>query len=268
MTETAHHTVWIEEGPDTNDVPDVWFHDKAEDHRITLEDLARMEVPEATESYVPVSHFDMARNTLHIADELLGPKGYELIDAQYTTSNKDRRFIGAHIYKTPEEVEGMHFCVALRNSTDKSMRAAIGMGAQVKICRNMALLGERTISHLHTGEVIKKLKDALILEMFAATTAWQQIREDREAFEALSLSQGSGYEKLFDAHADKIITDRQLIRAAGAWRTQDAKAGITGSDGWGLYNAITYTYDEVPIQKKLATHSALHEWAQIYLSVN
>jgi len=223
---------------------------------VELNALNDIEMPEATDTYVPVSHYDLATNIQKVAGDLLGPKGYELDTTEYGLAREGQRMFGVLGYRNGDEEMGM--CVGFRNSYDKSMAAGVVIGARVFICDNLAFSGDIQIMRKHT----KNVKDDLIqdiiqalyksvnnfedIQTFAANYAHVEIN-DNQAYKMIGLLQGMG-----------IITSTIANEAFRQWDHPKYDV-FQARTVWSLYNAVTEALKAAPPAKVLQSHVDTHK---------
>ena len=64
---------------------------------VTMDDLIDIDLPEKTNSYVPVSHVDFINNTKDIANRMLGE--YSLHSEKYGIARDGKQMFGTLTYK-------------------------------------------------------------------------------------------------------------------------------------------------------------------------
>lgn len=115
-------------------------------------------VPEATETYVPVSNRQLLIEIVNRAKD----SGLRVTSQQYRAV-KSGLFTGKLAFSPnlPDHKDHLGFMVAFVNSYDKSRALTIAAGASVFICSNGMVVGEVTMVRKHTGEVIKDMQTLL-----------------------------------------------------------------------------------------------------------
>jgi hypothetical protein len=132
---------------------------------VTREQLRDIQTPEATDSWWPVSHFDVV-NTLTERAAACGLKirseRFAVLDGTlHTPFNEPTRLPGARIFGSVDfaPIPGLEFpegcapSAGLRNSHDKTFALSILSGARVFICENGVLSAEHVISRKDTSGI-------------------------------------------------------------------------------------------------------------------
>src|SRR5437773_1085629 len=86
---------------------------------VTREELDRVEIPPATDSWFPIAH---ARVLDRVAEAVQGA-GFQIRGTHLALSRHDARFFATIDLDCPL-VPGVHLCVGARNSIDKSLPIA------------------------------------------------------------------------------------------------------------------------------------------------
>lgn len=68
---------------------------------VSLDDLRQVSMPEETDTYKPVSHYDLAVNLGEVSQGLL--RDYELANSQYGLARKGQQMFGIHSYRMDED---------------------------------------------------------------------------------------------------------------------------------------------------------------------
>lgn len=91
-------------------------------------------MPEATDSYLPVSHYLLADKLLAISQDLL--TDYAPVGEHYALARNGNQLFALLNFKKDHTELGLS--VAFRNSYDRSMSIGLAMRASVFICDNLA----------------------------------------------------------------------------------------------------------------------------------
>ena len=86
----------------------------------TLDDLQAVALPEETQTYKPVSHYDLATHIGRVAKEMLHDA--RLRDGLYALTKDGGRMFGVHVYET--DVQQMGLSIGFRNSYDREFKTA------------------------------------------------------------------------------------------------------------------------------------------------
>jgi hypothetical protein len=93
-------------------------------------ELDLIPVPAPTESYQPVSHFELASKRVTIGQDIL--TDYTLIGENYGLARQGQQLFA--VLKFQKGDNGMALSVGFRNSYDKSMTVGLCCGASVFVC--------------------------------------------------------------------------------------------------------------------------------------
>ena len=235
----------------------------------SFEDLGQIPLTEKTTSYTPVGHSDFVETLYKHADSIMAPKGFHLDGQRYVTSNEGARMFFVHSYRNGDTE--MALALAGRNSYDKSMRAALALGAKVFNCDNTCINGEVTIHHRHTGNITDYLNDQIILKMHRSTETWDDMRLSRDRMVTKELSEDDGYALMgmMRAHTGKdksaarriLITDNQWRSVQKYWEEPQHEYEGGNRTLWAWYNSFTFDFKSLKPQDQLPKHSSLHQFA-------
>jgi hypothetical protein len=95
---------------------------------VSRERLDLIPMPEANDSYVPVSHYHLTDKMLTISQDIL--RDYTLIGENYGIARQGNQLFA--VLKFQNEKSEMGLSIAFRNSYDRSM--AIGMAIGASVC--------------------------------------------------------------------------------------------------------------------------------------
>src|SRR5664279_3505116 len=121
---------------------------------VTRHELDLIPLPEATESYTPVSHYHLSDRLLTISRDIL--TDYVLTGEKYALARQGNQLFAFLQFRNGDSDLGLS--VAFRNSYDRSMSVGMAIGASVFICDNLALTGEIAVMKKHTKGVWSALE--------------------------------------------------------------------------------------------------------------
>lgn len=213
---------------------------------VNLNDVRRVPLPDATETFQPVAHgriYDLVASELDRA-------GFLIEQEQHGLTRDGARYFGyleCRHQSNPDyqPVNGYSIVVGLRNALDKSMRLMLGLGSRVFVCDNLGFSAEVLIARKHT----KKILEDLDYHCYKAVRELERkVPEMHSAVERLrqtSISVSDGYGIITQALLDKVIRPQMLEPFATEWRKPqfDYHTRESGYDSlWGLFNAFTASY--------------------------
>ncbi len=228
----------------------------------TLEDIAAVPVPEETESYKPLPHYDLALNTMRIGEDMMVGKGFQVDKAQFGLDKTGARMFG--LVSFANGVEGIGLAVGFRNSYDKSMSAGFAVGGRVFVCDNLAMAGELVVMRKHTGGIIEELRDKLVLTFHRAATTWNRLVEDRKRMQDTSVDDDLAYAMMGRAYGHGLLSAGQLPKVNVEWKTPRHDE-FAPRNLWSIYNAFTEVYKGLAVHRVMERHIKFHKFATAYL---
>ena len=224
----------------------------------TLQDLAAVPLPQKTDSYTPVSHYDLATNACRVGQELLEHRGWRLDGAQFGLANEGQRMFGLVAFRNG--IDGMGLAVGFRNSYDKSMSVGFAIGARVFVCDNLALAGDLVIFRKHTGNLIDHLQDQLVLTFHKSQSTFDQLVDDRQVMLDHPIHEEEGFELLGRAYGRGLLKPRSFVGVVDQWRNPEHEE-FRPRNLWSLYNGFTEVYKALPNTELMQRHLDLHRFA-------
>ncbi len=180
---------------------------------VTRDELETIQVPEATDSYQPVSHFELANTLATIGQDLL--RGYTLKTEQYGLARQGQQMFAVQTYSRDNSEMGLS--IGFRNSYDKSMAIGIAIGASVFVCDNLALTGEITVLKKHTANVWTALEETVITVLYRSQHNFDRICEDAEGLKRRELGNDEAFRTMGLLFGKSIISPRQLPVLKKQW---------------------------------------------------
>jgi hypothetical protein len=221
--------------------------------KATRGELDLIPVPAPTESYQPVSHFDLASKLVTIGQDIL--TDYTLIGENYGLARNGQQLFA--VLKFQKGDNGMALSVGFRNSYDKSMTVGLCCGASVFVCDNLALHGQIAVMKKHTKNVWAALEDLAITTLYKSQHTYQQIVADAESMKGTALDDDTAYGLIGYLFGHDILSPRMLPVVKENWlkpEHQDFHARNT----WSFYNACTEALKTAPPQSVMERHIELH----------
>lgn len=220
----------------------------------SLDDLRQIPLPAETQTYKPVSHYDLATNLAEVSGSML--VDYQMDRSQYGLARDGSQMFGVHTYRNGSESMGLS--IGFRNSYDKSMSVGIAIGASVFVCDNLALTGEITIARKHTSNVWQDLEELTITTIYRSQHNFKRIVEDAHLMQGQYLSDNDAYRLIGLLYGNGIITPRQIPVVKKEWLSP-SHTEFSDRNTWSLYNAVTEALKSSPPNKIMEKHIALHE---------
>ncbi len=225
---------------------------------VTRDDLALVQVPEATDSYVPVPHNNLADTLSVVGRDIL--RGFTLSKEQYALAREGQQMFGVIAFRSDHSELGLS--IGFRNSYDKSMAIGIAIGAEVFVCDNLALTGDITIMRKHTVNVWSSLEDIAISTLYRSQRNFQKIVEDSETLKGRMLDDSEAFKMIGLLFGHGILTPRQLPAVKKEW-LNPSYDDFRPRTMWSFYNACTEALKSCPplviMEKHISLHSAIME---------
>ena len=219
---------------------------------VTKDDLALVEIPQATESYQPVPHDRLADTLSVIGGDIL--KGFQLEREQYALARNGQQMFGVLTFRGEDEL-GLD--IGFRNSYDRSMSIGIAIGGHVFVCDNLALTGEVTVLKKHTKNVWNVLEDTAIQTLYRSRKNFDQVVADCDSLKRRELTDDEAFALLGQMFGHGILSPRQLPVVKNEWLLP-AHEEFRPRNAWSLYNATTEALKTCPPIVVMEKHIALH----------
>ena len=218
-------------------------------HKVTREELMTIEVPEATRTHQPLSHYKI----VEVLEEALSFRYLKIVRDEYAVSKNGMKMFG--VMDLNAEFSGCRFSIGLRNSNDKSMRLALTAGYRVFVCDNMAFSGDFTpLLHKHTRNL--ELKDSISIAVDRIHRGFEPLKQAALAMREMVLSEDEVRLIIYQAFLDKNIKGipRHLMPVIHELYFNPAHEAFTPRNLWSLSNAFTSAFKKLaPVKQFEAT---------------
>ncbi len=220
---------------------------------VSKQDLDLVPLPEATDSYVPVSHYHLADKLHTISRDIL--TDYVMVGEQYALARQGNQLFALLRFK--REGEPLGLSVAFRNSYDKSMSLGMAIGANVFVCDNLSLHGDIAIMKKHTKNVWTALEDLAIATLYRASKNHQKIQMDADMFAGTPAGNHEAFSLLGVLFGEDIISPRQMSVVRQEW-LNPKHPDFQPRNVWSFYNACTESLKTCPPVSIMEKHASLH----------
>lgn len=200
----------------------------------SLDDLKRIETPPPTETYVPVSHYELATMTKTVGQDIL--RDYILIGENYGIARQGNQLFA--VLKFQKDHSEMALSVAFRNSYDKTMSIGMAFGASVFCCDNLALRGDIVVMKKHTKNVWTEIEQLTITQLYKSQSNFAMLLGEAERMKSYGMSNNDAYRMLGMLYGHEVISPRQLPVVVDYW-LKPRHQEFGPRNAWSLYNAIT-----------------------------
>lgn len=217
---------------------------------VAREQLDLIRLPEATDSYIPVSHYHLADKLLNISTDIL--RDYVLIGEQYAVARQGNQLFA--LLKFQREESEMALSIAFRNSYDRSMSLGIAIGATVFVCDNLALQGDIVIMRKHTKNVWNELEDLSISTLYKAGKRFEQIQADSQLLKRQRVQDDDAFALMGMLYGYGIVSPRQVTVLKDEW-LQPSHEEFAPRNMWSFFNATTECLKSCPPVSIMEKHS-------------
>jgi Domain of unknown function (DUF932) len=201
----------------------------------TREDLFRVRVPEATESYAPVPH----RKVVELTMEELDKAGFKVLSEEFYVGRNGLQARGNFQLKTKDK--DMHINLAWINSYDKTIPLGWAVGGHVIVCGNGMIVGDMgRFKRRHTGTVLTEYQEAVRTHIGEAGKTFDDIIKQRRQLKNIEIGKRERAELIGRMFIEeKVLTATQL--GIIQKEIENPSFGDYGAPGsvWELYNHST-----------------------------
>lgn len=220
---------------------------------VTRDQLDLIALPEATDSYIPVSHYHLADKMLTISQDIL--RDYVLIGENYGIARQGNQLFA--VLKFQNEKAEMGLSIAFRNSYDRSMAIGMAIGASVFCCDNLSLSGEIVVMKKHTKNVWSELEETAITTIYKSQKNYQQITADANVMRGLPMGNADAFKTMGLLFGQNIISPRQLTVLKDEW-LKPSHDEFQPRNLWSFYNGATEALKSTPPIQVMEKHIRLH----------
>lgn len=221
---------------------------------VTKDQLDLIQVPEATDSYVPVSHYSLSDKISTISKDIL--RDYTLIGENYAVARQGQQLFALLKFKSDNDEMGLS--VAFRNSYDKSMSVGIAIGASVFICDNLALRGDIAIMKKHTLNVWDTLENITIQTLYKAQRKFEEVIVDSRKMKDRPMSNDEAFRLMGYLYGHNLVSPRQLTVLKDEW-IKPSHEQFRDRNMWSLFNATTEALKSCPPTIIMEKHAGCYQ---------
>lgn len=198
----------------------------------TLEQIAEVKLPQATETFVPIPHIEV----INLFKRELTEQNLSITDEQYGLYKDGARMFGVIQLGNPES----DYAVALgiRNSNDKSFPAAGAMGSRVFVCDNLAFSAEVTFARKHTKNILIDLPQVINRGVAKLLTMRAGQAQRINAYKNTELSDKDAHDLLIKALDARVLPVTRIPDVVAEWR-KPSHDDFKPRTFWSLFNDFT-----------------------------
>jgi len=224
-----------------------------------LERALTARVPEMTETYSPISHAEF----LSELRQKLEDSQYQVMNQRLFVNGLGTKLVGFYDVQdtrreTPDDF-GFRMSLGFKNSYDKSMTAALVVGATVIICSNGMISGDLiTFRRKHTGSVLEELRTKMQQAVLSMNSSFARLMIDAEIMKNYEVTARQKAEILGVLYFEKeIVTPTQLSIVKKELNTSEH---FRGNTIWDLYNNVTVALKKSYPFRYVEDHIRLHDF--------
>jgi len=171
-------------------------------------------VPPHTKSYKPIPYGDM----LDFTENSIKQMGLSVIDSAFALNRKGQHMFAKYVLDTSSDVRGLS--IVVRQSYDKTFRAAIAGGASTFCCDNLSISGSFfRVMHKNTVNVWKEFRVGVMLELDTCLEGYYETDRDILSWDKIQLGEDNGYRELGYMVGHKLLASDQASVAFKDWKT-------------------------------------------------
>lgn len=213
-------------------------------------DLDLIQVPAATDSYIPIAHYQMAELIATASQDVL--KDYVLVSESYGLARKGNQLFAVLNFRG--DSAEMAMSIAFRNSYDKSLSFGMAFGAQVFVCENLCLHGDIVVMKKHSKNIWDTLEDTVIANIFKAQRHYEKVLIDSERLKGRPLEDRSAFQLMGLLYGLDIVSPRQLATLRDEWLNPQ-HVDFQGRNAWSFLNCTTEALKSSPPMVAMERHT-------------
>ncbi len=207
-----------------------------------------------TDSYTPITNKEIILTSL----EEFQKQGLKVKSELYKADATNSKFVGGFTLNSGNGE--MDMFMGWKNSIDKSMSAAYGLGASVFICSNSAVKAEFSLIRRHTGDADKVLKVGLIEGIKKLGDNFRQMEKEFQRMKELEVTKKTYSELIGRLYLDEeVITAHQLSVIKGEMGIESFDYGVKDSL-YNVYQAVTHSLKSSHPTFWLNSHLETHKF--------
>ena len=230
----------------------------------TLADLAAVQVPEPTESYVPMPYPRLVEEI-----KLHAPRfSLRITREEYALAREGQQMFGVLTCANGKPDAEYALAIGIRSSLNRSLAVGIAAsGVRLFICDNLAFFGEVTAHRKHTPNIFRDLPD-LIYRMLSQVSSFRE-RTDSEiaAMKTRELQPALAHHLMVEAIRANVLPASRLPKIIEAWE-EPPHAEFLSRTAWSLFNAFTEVQKGAPPRAQMEGSLRLSSLFRRELSLN
>lgn len=202
----------------------------------TIEQVAAVATPEATETWQPVPHIRLIQGV----QAALGLAGFAVQTAEFGLWKDGARFFSVMSLTNGHNDSEYGLAIGVRNSHDRYCSAGLCVGSRVFCCDNLAFSSEVTVLRKHTSRILQDI-DRLVATACGRISEHRVLQEQRiNAYREFALDETVVHDLLVRSIDAKVIPNADLPKVLTEWRMKGERhPEFAARNAWSLFNAYT-----------------------------
>lgn len=223
---------------------------------MTLFDLYQVPMPEATETYAPVSH----KFIMDTIQENLSDTKLEIVTKNFSANKYGTQLVG--ILGLKADSEEFNYQLMFRNSYDKSMAVGFAVGAQVMVCSNGMVITkwDNDYRRKHTGTVKEELHDRITASTNQLTGVLQQVEEQSAKMKEIEINPRLTAELCGRLVMEQGVINTMQLNIIRRELKNPSHQEFAEPTLWSLYNHTTEALKKSHPHEYMGRHRKLHEF--------
>jgi hypothetical protein len=198
--------------------------------------VEQVETPQPLDRWYPIPHATLVDCFMEQMDKT----DLKVVQECYTLARNGQRFFAlfqVEGIKSPHSSE-VGTVIGLRNSHDKSFRAAICAGCAPFVCTNLAFSNEIVLGRRHTTNIMADLPKVISRAIGKLSEHWAANDNRIDAYKGYQLDNQQADHLIIEMFLSGAIMKTHIADVAKQWRDPDNDE-FAERNGWSLYNAAT-----------------------------
>ena len=217
-------------------------------------------VPSRTDSYTPIPHGTIIKNTIDTLDN----HGFKVKQTRYRSSTDGLIGSGEYHLEYGGDPE-MGLMLAWQNSYNKQVTFKYAIGAHVFVCANGMVAGDlASYRRKHTGTADEEALAYINGYIGDAAKIFGKLIEDREMLKQHEMNLRQVSEMMGRMFlCNQIITSTQLNIIKREIENPTYDYGVAPLNAWAIYNYATHAFKEDNPKSWIKRHTDLHKFFRI-----
>jgi hypothetical protein len=202
---------------------------------VSLDELANVGCPAATESFQPIPHFQLVET----ARRNLQDAGFQVIAEEHATARYGLRYFGGFaVTGTEISAPDRTLVVGLRNSHDKGFAASICLGNRMTVCENLCFSANIKLARRHTTFILRDINAVIARAIGRLADHFGDMGRRIDLYKSTGITRATAAELAYALATKGALPPRDIYSALQEWEAP-RHPEFGGNTLWTLYNAVT-----------------------------